>query len=327
MRLATALTLVVLGAALPARAAEPLVLEARIALPDVRGRIDHMAVDVARRRLFVAELGNDTLDAVDLAAGRQWRRIDGLAEPQGVGYAPAADLVAVAGAADGRVRFFHGNDLRPVGAVALGSDADDIRTDPRTGNLVVGYGNGGLAVIDPRTRSKIADIRLAAHPEAFAIEPATGRSFVNVPDTKEIAIVDLTAGKQVGHRTVPGLGANFPIALDPADGVLAVVFRRPPTLSLIDAKSGAVTQRLDTCGDADDVYFDARRRWIYVSCGSGSVDVFAADGPSYRQIARIPTAAGARTSLFVPALDRLYVAARAGLLGSNAAILVLRPMP
>ncbi|HEY1258230.1 MAG TPA: hypothetical protein VGF34_03210 [Stellaceae bacterium] len=323
MRIVAALGLGLLCVAMPARAAEPLQLEARIQLPGVHGRIDHMAVDVARRRLFVAELGNDTLDVVDLAAGRQWHRIAGLAEPQGVGYARAADLVAVASAGDGRVRFFRGADLAPAGALALGSDADDIRTDPRTGNLVVGYGNGGLAIIDPRTRSKIGDIRLAAHPEAFEIEAATGRAFVNVPDAKEIAIVDLGATKQVGRWATAGLRANFPMALDPAAGTLATIFRQPPTLVLIDPKTGAVTQRLNTCGDADDVYFDPRRRRIYVSCGAGAVDVFAAEGAGYRELARIATAAGARTSLFVPQLDRLYVAAR----GAAPAILVFRPPP
>ena len=322
LRSAAALVLSLL-AAIAARAAEPLQLENRIALPDVRGRIDHMAVDVGRKLLFVAELGNDTLDVVDVAAGRQVRRIAGLAEPQGVGYAPAADLVAVAGAADGRVRFFQGPELTPSGALALGSDADDIRTDPRTGNLVVGYGSGGLAIIDPRTRSKTADIRLAAHPEAFEIEAATGRVFINVPDAKEIAVADLAAGKQVGRWTVPELRANFPMALDATAAKLATVFRQPPTLVLIDPKTGAVTQRLDTCGDADDLYFDARRHRIYVSCGAGAVDVFETDGTGYRRLARMRSASGARTSLFVPQLDRLYVAAR----GADAAILVFRPMP
>ena len=327
MLIATALALSLLAVAMPARAEEPLLLESRIALPHVAGRIDHMAVDVARKRLFVAELGNGTLDVVDLAAGGQMRRVAGLAEPQGVGYAAAADLVVVAGAVDGRVRFFHGADLAPAGAIALGSDADDIRIDPRRGNIVVGYGSGGLAIIDPGTRSKIGDIRLAAHPEAFEIDAASGRAFVNLPDAKEIAVADLAAGKQIARWAVPGLRSNFPMALDQAGASLAVIFRQPPMLVLIDARTGATTLRLDTCGDADDVYFDARRRRIYVSCGSGAVDVFAAAGAGYRSLARIATVAGARTSLFAPQLDRLYVAARAGPIGSDAAILVFRPSP
>jgi hypothetical protein len=317
-----------LSGAVTARAEPALVVESRIALRVVSGRIDHMAVDLARKRLLVAELGNGTLDVVDLAAGRQIQRIGGLREPQGVGYAPKPDLVAVSGAGDGSVKFFREKDLTAIGAVALGDDADNIRLDPRTGNLIVGYGSGALAVIDPDRRAKIGEVRLAAHPEAFAIDAASGRAFVNVPDAEQIAVVDLASMKQTGAWRLPDLRANFPLALDAAGMMIATVFRRPPTLVLIDTRTDISTARLDTCGDADDVFFDPKRRRIYVSCGAGFVDVFEAGAAgAYARLSRVTTAAGARTSLFVPELDRLYLAARAGLLRSDAVILVLRPVP
>jgi DNA-binding beta-propeller fold protein YncE len=317
-----------LGLAQPVRAEPALVVESRIALPGVTGRIDHMAVDLGRKRLFIAEIGNGSLDVVDLRGGRQIQRITGLAEPQGVGYAPKADLVAVANGGDGSVRFFRGGALTPEGAVALASDADDVRVDPRTGDIVVGYGSGGLAVVDPDKRSKIGDVRLAAHPEGFAVDPATGRAYVNVPGAGQIAVVDLVSGRQVATWAVPDLRANFPIALDAAGTIVATVFRHPPKLVLVDARTGAATARLDACGDADDVFFDAKRARIYVVCGAGIVDVFAA-APSgaYARLARVETAAGARTALFVPQLDRLFVAARAGSFGTDAAVIVFRPMP
>jgi len=215
----------------------------------------------------------------------------------------------------------------PAGAVALGNDADNVRVDPRTGNVIVGYGTGGLAIIDPEKRSKIGDIKLAAHPESFQLDAASGRMFANVPDGGHIAVVDLAAAKQIAKWTVPGLSANFPLAIDGSGMAVAAVFRRPAKLVLLDTKTGTATQHLDTCGDADDVFFDAKRRRIYVSCGAGAVDVFQADATGYRTVARIETSSGARTSLFVPDLDRLYIAARAGLVGSDAAILVLRPLP
>ena len=148
-----------------------------------------------------------------------------------------------------------------------------------------------------------------------------------MPDAGEIAVVDLTAARQVESWTAPGLRANFPLTVDSSGTALAVVFRRPARLVLINTKTGATTQQLDTCGDADDVFFDTKRRRIYVSCGAGAVDVFQGEAAGYRSLARVETSSGARTSLFVPELDRLYVAARAGLLGSDAAILVLRPLP
>lgn len=305
----------------------PLVLERTIPLTSVSGRIDHMAVDLRRGRLFVAELGNGTVDAVDLAAGKAMHRIAGLKEPQGVGYTPQADVIAVASAGDGSVRLFQGDDLSPAGVVSLGEDADNVRLDMRTGRLVVGYGSGGLAVLDPANRSVVSNTKLPAHPEGFQLDPSTGRAFVNVPDAGQVAVVDLAAGKPVASWRVPGLKANFPMALDSTGSVLATVFRSPPRLVLLDTTTGAVTANLPTCGDADDVFFDARRRRLYVSCGEGMVDVLQGDATGYHPLARIPTHSGARTSLFVPELDRLFVAARAGLLGSDAALLVFRPRP
>lgn len=309
--------------------APPLALERSIPLIGVSGRIDHMAIDLARRRLFVAELGNGTVDVVDLAAGTVVHRINGLREPQGVGYSPTTDMLAVTGAGDGSVRFFQGGDFSPAGAVDLGNDADNVRLEAGTGRLVVGFGDGGLAVLDPANRSVVSRIRLPAHPEGFQLDAATHRAVVNVPDAGQIAVVDMTAGKLVASWPVPYLRGNFPMAFDDTDALIATVFRAPARLVLLDAGSGTVTTSLATCGDADDVFFDSRRHHIYVSCGEGEVDVFRREATGYRRLGRIRTGYGARTSLFVPQLDRFFVAARAGFLGigSNAAILEFRPRP
>ncbi len=299
------------GRAQAAEAGKPLALERTIPLDGVAGRIDHMAVDIDRKRLLV---------------GKAVHRIGGLREPQGIAYLPGPDLIVVAGAGDGSVRLFKGEDASPAGAIDLGDDADNVRVDPGTGHAIVGYGNGGLAVIDAASRKKIADMRLPGHPEGFQLHPKDGRIFVNVPDARQVAVVDLAAAKQDGCWQVPNEGSNFPMAIDDTGAALAVVFRRPARLVLIDTGTGAVTASLDSCGDADDVFFDERRRRIYVSCGAGKVDVFQKGEAAYRIAASIDTSSGARTSLFVPALDRLFVAARATS-GSAASILVFRPEP
>jgi hypothetical protein len=152
---------------------------------------------------------------------------------------------------------------------------------------------------------------------------------VNVPDARQIAVVDLGTGTQVASWSVPVLRANFPMALDDTGSVLAAVFRSPARLVLLDTKNGAMRENLETCDDADDVFFDSKRHRIYVSCGEGTVDVFQQEATGYRPLARVKTMSGARTSLFVPELDRFFVAARAGFFGlsSDAAILVFRPEP
>jgi DNA-binding beta-propeller fold protein YncE len=322
-------TILLLGASLiwaaPAvaqTAGSPLVLEMKIPLGDVSGRIDHLGIDVQRQRLFVAELGNDSLGVVDLASGKA-RSIAGFSEPQGVAYVATADSVYVANGGDGSVRVLRGDDLGLIGRIKLGDDADNVRVDASRIRVLVGYGNGALAVIDPATRTKIADIRLKGHPESFRLDPTGARIFVNVPDARAIEVADLAAGTSRSLPT-PGAGSNFPMAIDQDAHRVLAVFRNPPVLMALSTEDEHVVAKTATCGDADDVYADPKRHRVYVSCGEGVVDVFAADAAGYRRIARVPTVSGARTSLFVPELDRLFVAVRAKW-NEPAAIWVFRP--
>jgi DNA-binding beta-propeller fold protein YncE len=306
-------------------AGAPLVLETKIPLGQVSGRIDHLGIDVKRQRLFVAELGNNSLGVVDLAAGKLLRTIAGLSEPQGVAYVPFADSVFVANAGDGSVHALRGDDLAPIGRIELGEDADNVRVDTQRNRVLVGYGNGALAVIDPATRTKVSDIRLKGHPESFQIDETGTKVFVNVPDARDVEMADLASE---ANRSLPmqGAGSNFPMAIDRDAHRVLVVFRNPPTLMALSSKDGRVVAKIGTCGDADDVFVDAKRRRVYVSCGEGVVDVLEQVETGYRRLARVPTVSGARTSLFVPELDRLFVAVRAR---SNepAAIWVFRPVP
>ena len=209
---------------------------------------------------------------VDLAAGKVLRTIAGLSEPQGVAYVPFADSVYVANAGDGSVRVLRGEDLAPIGRIELGDDADNVRVDARRNRVLVGYGKGALAVIDPASRTKIADIRLKGHPEGFQIDETGTQVFVNVPDAREIEVVDLAAGST---RSLPtqGAGSNFPMAIDAEAHRVLVVFRSPPTLMALSSQDGRVVAKVETCGDADDVFVDAKRRRVYVSCGEGVIDV------------------------------------------------------
>jgi hypothetical protein len=323
-RPARASLLVAFLAAAIARADPPLALERTLPLPNVAGRIDHLCVDLARKRLFVAELGNGMVGVVDLDGGAPVERIAGLREPQGIAYVRASDRFVVA-EGDGTVRIFRANDLSPAADVALGDDADNVRVDPRNGRVLVGYGGGGMAVIDPATGTKLADVPLPEHPEGLQLDAATDRVYVNLPERGRIAVLDLRSSRGIDTWRVPDARSNFPLAIDAGGTLLASAFRKPPRLVLVDAKTGALTHGIETCSDADDVFFDTRRSRIYVSCGEGVVDVFAHENGGLRRVARVATARGARTSLFVPELDRLFVAAPATGPGRPAAILVLRP--
>jgi DNA-binding beta-propeller fold protein YncE len=300
-------------------------LEAKIPLGDVRGRIDHMAVDLARQRLFVAALGNSSLAVVDLQARRLDRMVSGLPEPQGVGYDPVTDTVYVANAGDGSVRLFKGADLLPAGRIELGSDADNIRIDSGARRVFIGHGDGALAIIDAATYGKVGSVPLSAHPESFQLDGNTGRIFVNVPNLGAVDVVQ-TSGEKIASWPTEGRSANFAMALDHDGQHVLVAFRHPPELGVFSAADGSLRASVPTCGDVDDIFADSKRDRIYLSCGEGFLDVLAPDGASYRRTAHIATAGGARTSLFVPELDRLLVAVPAKG-GTTAAIWIFRPSP
>jgi YVTN family beta-propeller protein len=304
----------------------PLVLEAKIPLGAVAGRIDHFAFDPDRQLLFVAELGNDSVGIVDLKERKVLHRITGLSEPQGVAYHPTTTTLYVANAGDGSLRLYQAPAFTLLGNIALGADADNIRLDPWRNRIIVGYGKGGLAVIDPASRRKIADMPLDGHPESFQFDETGARIFVNVPDAPQIAALDAVSGRKVSILDSAGASANFAMAIDADEHRVMIAFRNPARLVVFDTGTGKRAASLETCRDADDLFVDAQRRRVYVSCGEGVIDVFARVGSGYERIARVPTIAGARTSLFVAATDRLYLGVRAS--GAEpAAVWVFRPQP
>jgi YVTN family beta-propeller protein len=301
-------------------------LEAKIPIGNVNGRIDHMAIDLARQRLFVAELGNNTVGVVDLNGHNVIRTMTGLKEPQGVAYLPATDTLYIANGGDGSVRQFRGPDYTAAGQIDLGDDADNIRLDIPANRIVVGYGSGGLAVIDAASSRKIADIPLSVHPEGFQLDPGSKRIFVNLPKAEAIAVVDGQSGKQIATWPTKIAGGNFPMALEQDAQHALVAFRNPAKLGAFSMEDGHLIASPDICGDADDLFVDAKRRRVYISCGEGFLDVLDSALGAYRRVARIATVAGARTSLFVPEMDRLMLAVRAS--GREAAaIWVFQPMP
>jgi DNA-binding beta-propeller fold protein YncE len=261
---------------------------------------------------------------VDIVHRVVQQTLTGLHEPQGVGYEPTTDTLYIANAGDGAVQLFQGTDLAPVGRIELGEDADNIRIDPNTHRVVVGYGKGALAIIDPVSRKKIGDIKLTGHPESFQITADGSQAFVNVPDSHEIAAVNIAQGRQTASWGPGLLLSNYPMSLDRAASRIHVVFRHPATLAAFDSQSGKKLYSIETCGDSDDVFFDSKRSRVYVSCGEGLIEVLADDGKSYTKEAKLATVGGARTSLFVPKLDRLFLAVRAN--GQTpAAIWIFKP--
>ena len=297
-------------AALQSRSAqEPLILVRSIDLPRVEGRIDHLAFDAAGQRLFVAALGNNTVEVLDLKSNSHIKSVPGFREPQGIAVLPDPKLVAVANGQGEGVQFIDAGDYHPARLVRLGEDSDNVRYDPATGRLFVGFGAGALASISPADGKVLGAAKLSGHPESFQLERSGPRVFVNVPTADQIAVVDRAVMKVIATWPVVGAKSNFPMALDEANHRLFVGCRRPARVLMYDATAGKESGSFEIVGDTDDLFYDAARKRLYVSGGEGYLDVFQEEG-AYRfaRIAHIATAAGARTSLWVPEQARLYLA-------------------
>jgi DNA-binding beta-propeller fold protein YncE len=308
MRLAVLLFLSVTLA--KAQATGPLKLEKTIPLPEVQGRIDHLSVDVKGQRLFVSALGNNTVEVIDLKAGRRTNTISGLQEPQGVLYVATADRLYVANAKDGTVKVFDGTSLQLLKTIEYGDDADNLRYDSSRQRVYVGYGGGALGELDTEGQ-KVTEIKLDAHPESFQLEKNSPRIYVNLPKSRKIAVVDRGTHTVVTTWSTGLSLANYPMALDETDHRLFVVTRIPARLLVIDTVSGKTVQKLSAVGDCDDVFFDQARKRIYATGGDGAISVFEQqDVDHYKDVSRIPTVKGARTGFFSPELGRLYLAVR-----------------
>src|SRR5215469_7301366 len=254
----------------PAMAQRPeaLSLAAQIPLPATKGRIDHLSVDLKRERLFVAAVENHTLEVIDIKSGQRVHTITDLAEPQGVFYDPATNHFFVACGLDGVTKVFDGTTFQVLATIKFPDDADNIRYDPHSKGVIVGYagakrlrkreeGTGGLGFIDSKG-TKTGEIIVDAHPESFQLEKSGPRIFVNVPEKKEIEVVD-AAKRSVLARWPISAKDNFPMALDEADHRLFVGVWNPPQLLVLDTETGKQVAAGAIAGKTDDLFYDSVR--------------------------------------------------------------------
>jgi DNA-binding beta-propeller fold protein YncE len=280
-----------------------------IPLSGVEGRIDHFAFDAAGSRLFVCALGNNTVEVIDLRRGDRVHSIPQAGSPQGVGYAPEVNRLLVASDEKGVCSIYDGKSLGKIADVNLGDDADNVRYDAPRHQFLVGFGSGGIAIIDPANAKKVGSIALPAHPEGFVVASRGPRLFVNVPNRACVSVIDREQSKVVATWRTDFALQNFPIALDEENHRLFVGCRMPSNLIVLNTDSGNAVAKVEISGDPDDLFYDTKRHRIYAICGAGKIDVIEqSNADTYKLGARFETAAGARTGLFVPDVDTLFVA-------------------
>jgi DNA-binding beta-propeller fold protein YncE len=290
------------------RAAENPSLE-RIQVIALRGpesRLDHLAIDTRRGRLFIANMANSSLDVVDLTQGRPLRQIPEQRGIQGIAYDPDLDHIFVGNGKDGVLNVFDGRDYRLLKALPF-PDADNVRYQEQSRLVYVAHAEKAIGVVDAATLRVRAEIALPDSPESFQLEKGRPRLYVNVPAAREVSVVDLSKHAVVGHFPLTQQ-ANYPLALDEKGHRLFVGTRKKPMVLVIDTETGKELAAVPIPGDTDDLFYDAARKRVYVSCGEGVLAVLRETSRgSFEVEARIPTFRLARTSLFDPESGRLYL--------------------
>jgi len=299
-----------------------------IELSELSGPIDHMAADVGGARLFVAAGADHSVEAVDLKAGRVISRLTGSKRPHRVALIPLsfetrklallsstsgmpeAQELMVTNKADLHADIYDGLTFLPIKQIEIEKDQGDIQADAELGRTYIGAGSGSepvLAVID-ESYVKVREIHLGERPASFQLEGKGHRIFVNLPAMASVAVVDRMQGRVVATWRLAAR-ENVAMALDEAHHRLFIGAKDPAKLFVLDTESGRTIASLDCVGDVEDIFYASDTGLIYVSGGEGFIDVFHQAGPdTYQLIEKIPTAKGARTSLYVPQWHRLFVA-------------------
>ena len=304
-----------------------LTLQQTISLPDVKGRIDHIDINVKDQVAYIAALGNNTLEVVDLKSGKVTGSIKGLDEPQGVAYISKHQEILIANGGTGECDFYNAITLKKTGSIKLTDDADDVRYDADADKIYVGYGSGGIAIIDGANHKQTGDIPLPAHPESFQLDVKAGKLWVNLPGSGMVGVADLKTLELTAKWSKLFPRSNFPMAYDEAQHRIIVGYRLPAKLIVYDSGTGKEIFSSSMVGDVDDLYWNQASKQIFVSGGGGAVNIFKqTSDATYQKIADIKTRSGARTSLLVPELNLFLIAARANG-NQKAALLIYKIAP
>ena len=296
----------------PAQATRPLVLTEAIPLEGVKGRIDHFGS--AGNRLLISALGNNTVEVIDISARTVVHTITGIPNPQGVVFSPEANKLFAA-SSKGKLYIYDGTSFDRIKEIDFHSDVDNLRYDAVNKRVYVGYGEdntGAIGAVDATTNERLdEEYKLGAHPESFQLEASGPNIYANLPDLKQIAVINRST--HAISRWALTLQMNFPMALDEADHRLFVGTRAPARLAVFDTTSGHMIAALPCVQDTDDLYYDAARKRIYVAGGEGFINVFQQkDADHYQLLSKIPSALGARTGGYFgkgrKGVDRFYLA-------------------
>lgn len=298
-----------------AEVAAPLKLVAKYNIPvGIKGRFDHLGVDLPHSRLFLAAESAREVLVFNLRSGRYLRAIAPIGIPHAIFCRDDVNRIYVTDGGAGEVRIYNATTYRQIGSVKLKVDTDSIGYAPATHELYVVNGGGDahqsysmLSVINTTADRKVADIQIDGDTlEAMALAPASPVLYINNPSKSLVDVVDRRTHAVVATWPVTKGRRNVALAFDPSTHRLFVACRSG-VLIVVDSQTGKQLQSLPIGTGVDDLIFDPESRRIYASCGSGIIAVYHEDGPNhYTLLGNVPSAPGGKNEVLVPQIKRLF---------------------
>jgi DNA-binding beta-propeller fold protein YncE len=287
-------------------------------LPGYVGDFEHFAPDIKGNRLFLIAEDHKTVEVLDIRSGKRIHTIAGFGQPHDIVYLPGPNSIIVTEGDEesGAVELVSGSTYKILDKIKLPTDVDGGVYNPVNKYYYVESGGQGadakthlLSIIDTQNFKLVGDITLpGTKSEAMAIDHAGTKLYVNLRGPDEIGVVDLQTRQLVSRWPIPESKNENALVLDEANHRLFSATHMPPKLFVFDIDSGKVIASLPCAENSDDMGYDPVRKRIYIT-GDGSASVFEQkDADHYAHIADVPTGYRAKTSIFVPELNRLYIA-------------------
>jgi DNA-binding beta-propeller fold protein YncE len=301
-----------------AQADPPLKLIHTTLLPGYVGDWEHFSPDVKGKRLFVIAEDHQTVEVLNIQTGERIHTISGFGQPHAVEYLPGPNslLVTEGDETSGAIELVSASTYKILDKIKLPTDVDGAVYNPVNKYYYVDSGGQGpdakthvLSIIDTQNFKLVGEITLpGTKSEAMAIDKAGAKLYVNLRAPDEIGVVDLKSRELIARWPIPDAKNENALVLDEAHRRLFSAAHAPAKLFVFDIDTGKVIASMPCAENSDDMGFDPVRKRIYIT-GDGSTSVIGQkDADHYVTIAEIPTGYRAKTSIFVPELNRLYIA-------------------
>jgi DNA-binding beta-propeller fold protein YncE len=292
----------------PLHAAE-LELKQTIALKGKAGGLDHLALDTKRDRLLVANKANNTLDIVDLKAGKLLQQVANQTGIQGVAYAADLDRIYVGLGTNGLCNVFDAETYKAVKTIKFTDDCDNVHYFANTQMVYAGHAEKALGVINAKTNAQKTDIKIPGTVEGFVLEEKRPRLYASTPEPSQVVVIDTAKNEVAAVYPLKLAGGAHPIALDEASHRAYIGCRKEPMVVVLDTETGKEVASAAIPDGVDDLFFDAGRKRVYVSCGDGFLAVLKVVDPDHIEVLeKVATVKGAKTCLQVPESGKIYLA-------------------